>query len=949
MNYRTKLSANQNWKFYRGQAPVQRALDKNISVWETDYDDSSWEKIALPHTVREEALNCSGGLNYQGEAWYRRRFFIPKEYADRSLYFELEAAMQRVDAWLDGNPLGYREGGFLPMAFDLTGIEPEKEHILVLKVDNSDMADVPPGKPQGTLDFCYFGGIYRDAWLHISHPIHFTSAVHADRVASGGLFVHYRDLSAKQVTVRIDAHFENTSPKAQDVSIQMLLDEEVVYTGPVLSLNAGSEHVENVEFRINEPRLWHPYHPELYTVTARILHDGEILDEISERIGIREFSFRPDGFFINGEKLYLNGSNRHQEYPYVGFAITDNAQRRDVRLLRDTGVISIRLGHYPQDKAFMDACDEMGVLCIIPTPGWQIHPASVRFDEASYENTRRLIRMNRNHPSACLWEPILNETDYPAYFAKKQLEIVTEEMGGDAVYAGCDSHYAYASHYPLVYSHDIIPGRPRYIREYGDNWTEQFGPMLSMRRVRRGEHVSFYPGGEANMLRSAQERFEAYVWARLDENLSGAAMWAGIDHNRGYDPSEGAVGILDLQRLPKYCYYLMDAQQDINIAGAKCYIANEWTEHSPRDVSVYTNAPAVRLFLNDTEIGTLTAKESWSASHKYNNKLEGIELADYIHPPIIFKDVPWEPGILRAEAILDGRTVSAFEVQTPQSPKHLRLEPLWAGEPSWIADGSDLLIVHAFIEDQNGTTVTAAEPFITFSTTGDVSIVGDGQDWVKANPMQAEAGIATILLRAGYTAGSITLKAESEGLEDAILELSLQPSGLTYLPSPVCTAPTEKPMYRCDAQKYFSIRQDSRNEAWYGFDLARDKPAFASSQKEGLAASNINQKQMLEPWIAADNTFPQWWMVDLEQEMNVSGLMVKWYSDGLWYDYSIETSDDAQTWKSGAEGQASGQSTQPIRLNETIPARYVRINILSVSGGSPAGIYKAEVYGKKKE
>ena len=123
----------------------------------------------------------------------------------------------------------------------------------------------------------------------------------------------------------------------------------------------------------------------------------------------------------------------------------------------------------------------------------------------------RLIRLNRNHPSACLWEPILNETDYPAYFAKRQLEIVREELGPEAAWAACDSHYAWADHYPVIYDRRSRPGRPRYIREYGDNWTEQFGPMKTLRRVRRGENVSFYSGGEAAMIRSAQEHFEEYA------------------------------------------------------------------------------------------------------------------------------------------------------------------------------------------------------------------------------------------------------------------------------------------------------------------------------------------------------------------------------------------------------------------------------------------------------
>ena len=761
MSERMKLSANQDWTFYRGAPPEQAAgsgaARRSVGVWDVDYDDSDWERATLPHTVREEALMCSGGRNYQGEAWYRRRFTLPAACAGKTLVFELEACMQRADAWLDGRPLGVREGGFLPMAFDLTGLEPETEHLLVLKVDNSDMPDVPPGKPQGALDFCYFGGLYRDAWLHAMNPVHFTSAVHAGRAAGGGLFVRCRAVSAARAFVSVDAHFENRSGETASVSVRLLLDGETVWAGETAAIPAGGERVEKASFEVENPRLWHPLHPNLYALTARLVKDGKVIDEVTERIGIRSIEFRPEGFFINGEKLYLDGANRHQEYAYVGFAIPDGLQRRDVYLLRKAGIVSIRLAHYPQDRAFMDACDELGVLCVIPTPGWQIHPSSVLFDERSYENTRRLIRMNRNHPSACLWEPILNETDYPAYFAQKQLEIVREELGPEAAWAACDSHYAYAAHYPVIYGRRPSPGRARYIREYGDNWTEQFGPMKTLRRVRRGPDVSFYAGGERAMIRSAQEHFEEYALHRMDETLSGAAMWAGIDHNRGYENSEAAVGMLDIQRLPKYAYYLTMAQQDMSDAGPVCFIANEWTERSPRDVSVYTNAPAARLLLNGREIARLTAAEGWANAHVYSEELAGRPLPEAAHPPIVFKDVPWEPGALRAEALSGDGVVACCEVRTPGAPVRLRLAPQWAGENRWIADGADLLMVHAFVEDADGTTVTSAEPTVRFSVEGGAEIVGAGLPWAKANPMKAEAGAACALLRAGLRPGRVTL------------------------------------------------------------------------------------------------------------------------------------------------------------------------------------------------
>ena len=178
-----KLSANGYWKFYRGKATKGKTInsqnphDVGVAVFDPRYDDSIWETVFLPHTVREERLNCSGGYNYVGECWYRKKFIVEEEWEGKSLFIEFEGAMQRMDAWLDGKPLGVKYGGFLPHGFDLSGLK-SGEHLLVLKLDNSDCFDIPPAKPQGALDFCYFGGLYRNAWFYISEKLHFSRAVH---------------------------------------------------------------------------------------------------------------------------------------------------------------------------------------------------------------------------------------------------------------------------------------------------------------------------------------------------------------------------------------------------------------------------------------------------------------------------------------------------------------------------------------------------------------------------------------------------------------------------------------------------------------------------------------------------------------------------------------------------------------------------------------------------
>lgn len=930
-----KISANRGWKFYRGEPPKGRIEhsdnphDSGLPPFSERYDDSMWETVHLPHTVRNEKLMCSGGLNYQGECWYRKEFIVSEEWKDKELYFEFDGAMQRVDAWLDGEPLDCKMGGFLPMRFEVSGLDAGK-HMLALKVNNSDMPDVPPGKPQGALDFCYFGGLYRNAWFYVADKVRFSYAVHEGKAASGGLYVRTK-LADEKAIVSVRANWINHTESVATASVRLFLNEKLVYESEKIEGPSMRDTDVECQFVVDNPKLWHPDHPYLYELKAQLVNGEEVLDERTEKIGLRTLEFRTDAFYINGEKLFLNGTNRHQEYAYVGFALPDALQKRDVHMLRKAGVNCIRTAHYPVDEVFMQACDEAGILCIIPTPGWQIHPTSVLFDEACFENTRRMIRLLRNHASACLWEPVLNETDYPAYFAQKQLQIVQEESGDLPAWCACDAHSRLAENYPVSYAKvPRHPNKPLFVREYGDFYMEQYGPMETMLRVRRGEHTGFYPGGEAAMIRSARERFEDYNVLYHAENMNGAATWAGFDHNRGYEPNEGAVGMFDFLRLPKFHYYYFDCQQDMEKAGAKCFIANYWTEKSPRDVVVYTNAETVRLSLNGKMVGSMQTNGKPS-----------------IHPAVVFPDVPWESGELLAEALADGKVVASHRVRTPKMPHHLVLTPQWEGVEQWVADGSDLLMVHVAMADEDGTIIPDSEAEVRFSVEGDARIVGKDEPWVQGDKVLLEAGQSGVLLRAGTTAGKVIVKVQAEGFADSVLELQTEDSEREYLSGTVYEETAVSPTYPCDETEYFSVREsikDSQSDYW---DISSEKPATASSSGKDTRPENINQKTMGLPWVAEDKTLPQWWCCDLQEICQVYGVSVSWFNDGLWYDYDVETSVDGEHWECQFQGHASGQTRLPNRFAKMVEARYLRIVIQTVSGKEVAGMYHVEVFGKK--
>ena len=931
------LSANKNWKFFRGQPPKgfydnkENYHNKGLDCFEMAYDVSAWETVQLPHTVRVEKLLCSGGKNYQGECWYRKTFTVKEEWQDKELFFEFDGAMQRVDAWLDGKSLGYSVGGFLPFRLNVSGLA-AGNHVLVLRVDNSDMPDVPPGKPQGGLDFCYFGGIYRNARFIVKNKIRITSAVHEGRPAAGGLFIR-SFVNGDKAEVRVRVSVANGETMPAETQVKLYVNGEERASG-ALSIPAKGETDGDYTFIVENPKLWSPDTPTLYTLCAKVYRGEELLDEQTERFGIRTLVFKPDGVFLNGKRLFLNGSNRHQEYPYVGFAMTDAVQKRDLQMLKETGIVCIRTAHYPMDKVFMDTCDELGFLCVIPTPGWQVNPNSVLFDERSYENTRRMMRLHRNRPSAMLWEPILNETDFPAYFAEKQLEIVREEGGDTVQYCACDSCSRGADLFPVNYrsgrfsrKHD---GQTSFVRECGDHFMEQYGPMPCVYRVRRGEHTDFYPGGEELMIRNARQRFESLAAKINDPVLSGCWLWCAFDNNRGYELNEGAWGMADFLRIPKFYYHLLSAQADPKKSGVKCFIANYWTENSPTDVSVYTNAQAVRLLVNGKEIGVKAMVKDGAAN-----------------PPVVFENVAFEEGTLRAEALMDGKVATVYEISTPKGAYAIRLTPHYCGMEQWMADGNDLLLVHAEIVDENGTVVPTAEPKVRFTVSPNAEIVGARETWVKADEITAEAGVTGVLLRAGMQAGEVVLTAESEGLQSAKITLCMQPDTKEYLEGEAYSQPENMPTYACDEQEFFSVCESLKYREANYWNMAMSKPATASSCQDGYGAENANRKDFGDPWIAKEAALPQWWSCDMQQDCMLSGVTVSWEKDWLWYDYEIQTSLDGETWETAYAGKASGQTRLPNRFANPVKARYLRIVILSVSGGDIPGIYHVEVFGKK--
>lgn len=770
---RTVCSMNPAWRMYKGHLE---------GAEQPDFNDKEWNLVSLPDGIEYVPSEASGCVNYQGEVWYRKHFTPEETWKGKQLFLHFEAIMGKAKVWINGTLVNEHYGGFLPVIANVTEyLNYEEDNVIAVWADNSNDPSYPPGKPQDMLDFTYSGGIYRDCWMIVHNNVFITDPNYENETAGGGLFVSFGHISQSQAEIRLDAHVRNSSNTYFSGKIEyQLFDKDnrrVCQASKTFSVSKGKARNTSLTIKVEKPELWEPDSPYLYQLHV-LLKDksGHIVDGYRKRIGIRSIEFKgKDGFWLNGKPYPypLIGANRHQDFAIIGNALSNSLHWRDAKKLRDAGLRVIRNAHYPQDPAFMDACDELGLFVIVNTPGWQFWNKEPIFAQRVYSDIRNMVRRDRNHPSVWMWEPILNETWYPEDFAKNVVDILHEEYPYPYCYAGCDVTAKGHEYFPIHFTHPlngaggafntskIDPKISYFTREWGDN-VDDWNSHNSPSRVNRA-------WGEIPMLVQAQGyaktdyKYTCYdVLYRNTRQHMGGCLWHSFDHQRGYHPDPFYGGIMDAFRQPKLSYYMFCAQRPVEknnrlIAenGPMVFIANAMIPFSPKDVTVYSNCDEVRLTY---------CKNGKQFIYKKEKTDEGMP-----SPIITFKDV-WdvmydkqlarknkhEESYLLAEGIVDGEVVATHKVMPARRPSKIIL---WADNEGTetIADGSDLTTVIAAIADENGNIKRLNNYHIKFEIEGPGELVASKETFT--NPREVQWGTAPILVRAKAQTGNIKIKA----------------------------------------------------------------------------------------------------------------------------------------------------------------------------------------------
>lgn len=610
---RQKYPINDGWlfaaRYQAGQELVQA-------------DETVFEQVRLPHTNRELPLNNFDERESQLISCYRRRVKLTPKPGKR-VFLHVEGVMAAAKVYFNGKFLCEHLGGYTPFTFELTELLTGGEDLIAVVADATERSDIPPFGY--VIDYLTYGGIYREVWLEETDELFLENAQIKTGIQAGDA----ANPHAWKVETRL--FFDNMRGMAGKVTIRCTVRSQgsVVHVSTEqMELSGERRQEETFAFSISGVQLWQPDDPMLYDLALELIYDEVVVDKYDVRIGFRSAEFRADGFYLNGKNIKIRGLNRHQSYPYVGYAMPRRAQENDAEFLKNAlGVNFVRTSHYPQSTHFLNRCDELGLLVFEEFPGWQ-HIGNDAWKQTAIRTLEEMIRRDWNHPSIVLWGVRINESqDDDAFYREtnalaKRLDS-SRQTGGVRNFAGSHFFEDVYTYNDFVHSgnNTALKKRDEVTRAHVPYLvTEHNGHMFPTKKIdceeKRVEHA----------LRHLRVLNSAYGNA----DISGAVGWCMSDYNTHKDFGSGDRicyhGVSDMFRLPKFAAYAYRAQQDGAYMMEVASGMNQG-ERAASDLScvhVFTNCDSVRLYKNGEYIAEFSPDRN-----TYPN---------LPHPPVVITD-----------------------------------------------------------------------------------------------------------------------------------------------------------------------------------------------------------------------------------------------------------------------------------------------------------------------
>lgn len=791
-------------------------MGENVAYTQTNFSDSSWRSLNLPHDWAiegdfvQELPGETGKRPFEGIGWYRKHFTVSNADQGEKIYLDFDGAMSYPTIWLNGKFVGGWTYGYSSFRLDLTPyLEYGKENVLAVRLENlPESSRWYPG-----------AGIYRNVWLTKSAPIH---------VGHWGTYVTTPQISKETATVNIKTTVDNDSANSTTAQIQTSVYEidttdrkigkaVAVSEKTAINLNATAASVGETNLTIKNPRLWSTTAPNRYIAVTEIIQNGKTIDVYETPFGVRSIRFDVNqGFFLNGEKVYLKGVCQHHDLGALGSAINTRALERQIEILKEMGVNSIRTSHNPPAPELLDLADKMGILVMDEAfDAWagskKKNDYHLVFGDWHEKDWRSQIRRDRNHPSVFLWSTgnEISEQRKPEghKISENLRKIAHEEDSTRQVIVG--ANYTEAGYNGFQKTVDVF-GYNYKPQEYAKfHAANPQIPLLGSETAStissRGEYSFPVVEDKSKGLSDFQmSSYDLYAprWATTpdtefegqDRNpfTAGEYVWTGFDYLGEPTPYNADVtnllnfsdlaerakmeaelkalgkikvpsrssyfGIVDLAGFKKDRFYIYQARWRPDLPMAHILPHWNWSERVGQitPVHVYTSGDEAELFLNGKSLGKKKKGE-------FQYRLR-------------WDDVVYESGELKVVAYKNGKVWAEDTVKTTGEATQLSMS---ADRMKIKSDGADLSYITVKITDKNGLTVPRSKNRINFEISGAGEIVatdnGDATDHesFQNKSRRAYNGMALVIVRSiKGRSGKITLRAVSGNLKSSSISLS---------------------------------------------------------------------------------------------------------------------------------------------------------------------------------
>ena len=707
---------------------------------EPSSNDTTFTPLTLPHTVTSLSWQNWDPATWEGVWSYRRHFTIPPEFHGLRVFLHFDKVMASAQPVLNGHALANHQGGFLPFGYEITDLIRETDNQLAVTVDSRWQATPPAGSPKGpqSVDYMLPGGICGGVQLR-AVPQAFIRDVFAKPV----------DVMNKNRRLDLTCRLDAKGPLPASMALRVSLEEE----GRTISTTTRKIEVEEPDQEfclkladLENIVLWEVDKPKLYDVVVTLLLDDTPLHNYPTRTGFRDARFEIDGFFLNEKRLRLFGLNRHELYPYLGFAVPERLLRRDAQVLRHTLNCNIvRCSHYPQSTAFLDACDELGLLVWEETPGWQ-YIGDQSWQDIAVQNVQDMVLRDRNHPSIVIWGVRINESaNNEALYSRtravaKALDDSRPTSGSmtssskktwheawhEDVFAYDDYHSAPDGSVGIF---EPVPGVPYMLAETVGQYSYEVGKGFDAKYRRTID--------PDKQMRQALRHAQAHSRAANFDRCAGVIAWCAFDYASLRSSYDGVKypGIADVFRTPKLGASFYLAQVDPKVrAVMEPNFYWDFGSGSPSgpglQAAIFSNCERIDLMIDGSPYAVLEPDTEQFPHIKYPPFFVDLNLDGKSKPE------------LRLDGYLAGKLVVSRSFSADSSTDKLRLN---VDDVELRADGADMTRLAFAIVDKFGALRPYGTGKVSLSIDGPGLIVGDnpfvldenggsGAVWIKTMP-----------------------------------------------------------------------------------------------------------------------------------------------------------------------------------------------------------------------